>query len=75
MYHTIEFNGALTVGLEVSPTQPLERLRLHKGDRLRVQIKPYVMETEEGPVEMADLFLADGTTTRRVRFGSFDFVG
>jgi len=32
------------------------------------------METEDGPVEVADLFFADGTTTRRVRFESFSFV-
>ena len=74
MYYTIEFTGDLTVDLEISPKQPLKRLRLFKGDRLPAQIKPYVMETEDGPVEVADLFFADGTTTRRVRFESFSFV-
>jgi hypothetical protein len=75
MYHTIKFTGDLTVDLEVSPKQHLERLRIRKGDRVQAQIKPYVVETEDGPVEVADLFFEDGTTTRRVRFESFSFAG
>ena len=42
--------------------------------RVRVQIKPYVEETEEGPVEMADLFFEDGSATRKVPFAQFRFV-
>jgi hypothetical protein len=41
---------------------------------MQAQIKPYVIETEYGPVEVADLFFADGTTARRVPFGSFAFA-
>jgi hypothetical protein len=74
MFHTIKFTGDLTVDLEVSPKQPLERVRIRKGDRLRVQIKPYVVETEDGPVEVADLFFEDSTPTRMVPFNSFSFV-
>jgi hypothetical protein len=74
MYHTIEFTGDLAVDLEVSPKHPLERLRLCRGTRLQAQVKPYVVETGDGPVEVADLFFADGTATRRVPFGSFSFV-
>lgn len=75
MYHTIEFTGDLNVDLEVSPRRPLERLRIRRGDRLLAQVKPYVVEAPGGPVEVADLFFADGTATRRVRFQSFSFVG
>jgi hypothetical protein len=74
MYHTIKFTGDLTVDLEVSPKQHLERLRIRKGERLQAQIKPYVVETEDGPVEVADLFSEDGTTTRMVPFSSFSFL-
>jgi len=74
MYHTIEFDEPLTLDLEISAKQPLERVSVKKGTRLRAQIKPHVMETEDGPVEVADLFFDDGTTTRRVRFSSFCFV-
>jgi hypothetical protein len=38
------------------------------------QIKPYVVETEDGPVEVADLFFEDGTTTQRVPFSLFSFI-
>ena len=74
MYHTLEFAADVTTDLEVSPKQPLERLRIRKGTRLRAQLKPYVEETEEGPVEVADLFFEDGTSARTVPFAGFAFV-
>jgi hypothetical protein len=75
MYHTIKFTGDLRVDLEISPKQPRERLRIRKEDRLQTQIKPDVVETDDGPVEVADLFFADGTITRSVRFEAFSFAG
>jgi hypothetical protein len=74
MYHTIQFNDDLTVDLEVSPKLPLERLRIRRGTRLSAQVKPSVAETANGPVEVADLFFADGTATRSVPFEHFAFV-
>jgi hypothetical protein len=74
VYHTIEFNGDLLVDLEVSSKKPLERLRIRKGTRFCVQLKPYVIETPTGPVEVADLFFPDGTATRSVLFACFSFV-
>jgi hypothetical protein len=74
VYHSIEFADDLTVDLEVSPRHRLERLLIHRGTRLAAQLKPYVVETAEGPVEVADLFFADGTATRSVRFERFRFV-
>ncbi len=74
MYHTVEFAAVFTVDLEVSPRHRLERLLIHRGDRLSAQVKPHVVETEEGPVEVADLFFPDGTATRSVRFERFRFV-
>ena len=61
MYHAIEFVAEVTADMEISPKQPLERVRIEKGARRRVQIKPYVMETGKGPVEVADLFFEDGS--------------
>jgi thymidylate kinase len=72
---TIEFTEDLTVYLEVTPKRVLERLHLRKGDHRQARIKPYVVETEDRPVEVADLFFADGTFTRRVPFGMFSFAG
>jgi hypothetical protein len=74
VYHTIEFVEELTVDLEISPKHWLERLLINRGSRLQVQLKPYVVETKDGLVEVADLFFADGTITRRVPFESFSFV-
>ena len=74
MYHTIEFDEALTLDLEISRKQPAERLSVAKGARMRAQLRPHVLETEAGPVEAADLFFEDGTTSRSVPFASFSFV-
>jgi len=74
MYHSIEFIVGFTVDLEISPKHCLEKLLIRRGTRLQAQIKPYVMETLEGPVEVADLFFADGTATRTVPFACFSFV-
>jgi hypothetical protein len=74
MYHTVEFAVGFTADLEISRGRRLERLLLRKGTRRRAQIKPYVVEGEDGPVEVADLFFEDGTATRTVPFACFTLV-
>jgi hypothetical protein len=74
MYHTITFAAGRLVDLEVSRKQPLERVLIKAEIRLRAQIKPYVVETDNGPVEVAGLFFEDGTATRTVPFACFSFV-
>ena len=74
MYHVIEFTEALTLDLEISAKHPLERVAVERGARQRAPIRPYVVETDDGPAEVADLFFQDGTTARGVRFASFSFV-
>jgi len=54
MYHRIEFLTDFVADLEISPKHRLERTLIRQGSRLQVQIKPYVLETEEG-------LLAEGT--------------
>ena len=73
MYHTIEFTEPLTVDLEISRKQPLERLSIRKGTRVRVQLRPRIVESDDGPTEVADLFFEDGTATRGVPFACFSF--
>jgi hypothetical protein len=75
MYHVIEFIGAFTVDVEVARNKPLERMIIQKGAQVRVELRPYVVETKDGPVEVADLFLEDGTAIRMVRFACFRFSG
>jgi hypothetical protein len=74
MYHTVEFDLELEVDLEIARTKPLERLLIRRGARLNAQIKPYVIEGADGPVEVADLFFEDGSATRRIPFAWFTFV-
>jgi hypothetical protein len=74
MYHTLQFAVAITADLEISRKQPLERVRIQKGTRLRAQLRPYVTESDYGPVEVADLFFENGTATRGVPYECFSFV-
>jgi hypothetical protein len=74
MYHTIEFSVEFVADLEISPSHWLEQILIRRGTRVKAEIKPYAVETEDGPVEVADLFFEDGTTTRGVPFESFSFV-
>ena len=74
MYHTIEFGVELVADLEISPKHPLECVVVYQGTRLQARIKPYVVESEDGPVEVADLYFEDGTATRRVPYACFSFV-
>lgn len=74
MCHTIEFVNDFLIDVEVPSQQRLVRAKVKRGARLNARIAPYVVEIEEGPIEVADLYLADGTVTRTVRFGCFRFV-
>jgi hypothetical protein len=74
VYHTIEFAVDRVMDLEFSPQHRLEQLLVRRGTRVQAQLKPYVVETDDGPVEVADLFFVDGTATRLVPFACFSFV-
>ena len=74
MYHTIEFVVDFVADVEVSPRKPLEQMRIHAGSRRRAQLRPHVVETTQGPVEVADLFFEDGTTTRMIAYSCFSLV-
>ena len=74
MYHNIEFLVDFTMELEISPKHWLEQVQIKKGTRAKAQIKPYVVERQDGFVEVADLYLDDGTVTRQVPFANFQFV-
>lgn len=74
MYHIIEFAADMWADLERSPKQPLERVQLRRGTRMRAQIRPHVIETLAGLVEMADLFFEDGTAARNIPFCRFAFT-
>jgi hypothetical protein len=66
----IEFAIDLQVDLAGSPWHRLERAFVRRGTRLR----PHVLEDSGGPVEVADLFFADGTAAYDVPFACFIFA-
>jgi len=74
MFHTIAFTTDLWVDLARSPSHPLERTLIRRRARQRAQLRPHVVETPGGPIEVADLYFEDGTTARDVPYGSFRFV-
>jgi hypothetical protein len=74
MYHNIEFRLEGSVELEIPGSTRLQQLVLQSGTRVRAQVKPYVVEAKRGPIEVADLFLEDGSAARAVRFASFRFL-
>jgi hypothetical protein len=74
MYHTIEFVEELPVDLETSPKDWLQRMLKRRGTGFQAKIKPYVVKTDDGLVEVADLYFEDGATPRMVPFGSLMFI-
>jgi len=74
MYHTIVFRAHGLVELEMPGKARLVQVLMKVGVRVRAKIKPYVVESAQGPVEVADLFSEDGSVARAVRFAFFRFV-
>ena len=74
MYHTIQFAAEFVALPDISPRRQRRRALIRKGDRLKAQVRPYVVETRRGPAEVADLFFEDGLVTRRVPYRYFSFV-
>ena len=74
MYHTIRFAAEFVALPEVPPRHRRQRSLLRKGDRLKAQVRPYVVETKRGPTEVADLLFEDGTAASRVPYRCFAFV-
>ena len=74
MFHKIEFRLRGVAELETTGRSNLEQLVIKQGTRLKAEIRPYVLETKRGPVEVADLVLEDGSIARAVRYATFSFV-
>jgi hypothetical protein len=74
MLHTIEFCADFVADLEISPKHRLEQLRIRKGTQAQVELRPYALETPDGPIEVADIRWQDGSRTRAVPYLRFCFV-
>jgi hypothetical protein len=74
MYHSIEFKRDLLAQLDIPGEGGTPRVLIDKGTRLKAEIRPYVVESTKGPIEVADLLLEDDTVARTVAFASFHFL-
>jgi len=74
MIHAIEFRWVVLAKVERPDSAILERVVITEGTRLAARIKPYVAESDDGPIEVADLYLEDGSVARAVRFAAFRFL-
>lgn len=72
--HTIEFRWVVLAEADRPDYALLQRVVIREGTRMHVRIKPYVAESPDGPIEVADLYLEDGSTLRAVRFAAFRFL-
>jgi hypothetical protein len=73
MFHQIEFCWAVFADVERPDYAFMQRMVIKLGERLAVRPKPYVAESANGPVEVADLYLEDGTILKEVRYAAFRF--
>jgi hypothetical protein len=74
MLHTIEFRVSGLVQLEMPGKVMPVQVLMERGTRVRARIKPYVIESDKGPIEVADLLSDDGSAARAVRFAHFRFI-
>jgi hypothetical protein len=74
MYHSIEFGRNLLAELDIPGEGRTPRVQIDKGTRVKAEIRPYVVMSALGPIEVADLLLEDDTVARAVAFASFRFL-
>jgi hypothetical protein len=74
MAHPIEFRWLVLAELERPEYAYPQRVVVREGTRLTAHIKPRVSESPDGPIEVADLHLEDGSIARSVRYAAFRFL-
>jgi len=74
MLHTIEFRWVVLADVDRADYAFPQKVVIKEGTRLQAEIKPYVAESDDGPVEVADLTFEDGSIARAVRFAAFRFL-
>ena len=74
MLHRIEFRWLVLAEVDRPEYAYPQRVVIKEGTQLPAKIKPYVVESPDGPIEVADLYLEDGSLARAVRFAAFRFL-
>jgi hypothetical protein len=74
MTHRVEFRWLVLAEIDRPEYAYPQRVIIKEGTQLAARIRPCVTESPDGPVEVADLTLEDGSTARAVRFAAFRFL-
>jgi len=74
MLHQVEFRWLVLAEVNRPEYALMQRIVIREGTRLSAKIKPYVAESPDGPIEVADLYLENGSVARAVRFAAFRFL-
>ena len=61
MHHRLLFRGDYELDLQVSGKTRLEKVMMRDGEVVEATVQPHVVESADGPVEVADLQLGGGT--------------
>lgn len=74
MYHKVRFRASRELDMQIRGRPRLEQVKVRKGDVIEAHVRPYIQETDAGPVETADLMLGDEGTLVGVPMEWFRFV-
>jgi hypothetical protein len=74
MVHPIEFTTGCFVCLQPVGRPVLAPVLVLPGTRARAEVLPGVVESADGPVEVADLVFEDGSRAYGLPFACFFFV-
>jgi len=74
MYHTLEMLVDYAAELELSPQSPCERVLIQQGSRFKARTTAHVVEGDDCPIEVADLYFEDGAVTRNIPYAYLKFV-
>ena len=74
MTHQLRFRADCQLDFQVAGKSRLEQVKVRADEVIEAQVRPYVQETEDGPVETADLQLGRDGTLLAVRMEHFEFV-
>ena len=74
MNHQLRFRADGQLDLQITGKPRLEQVKVRQGEVIEAKVRPYVLETSEGPIECADLQLGDEGTLVNVRMEYFEFV-
>jgi len=74
MYHRLQFLVNHQFDLQMPKKARLEQIVIKEGEIIEARVRPYVQETQDGPVEVADLDLPGDGTLLAVRMELFCFA-